>query len=385
MTAASPEPATVRQLSGCDPEGRNILAVLSKATYRINADGRISPAAQQLPLNEGIVRNRELRLLQSDTDLYPHKPATDVVLKGHAYSGGKPRPTFKVSLRVAQNHKVIQVMGDRTCRLSDTGHPRFSTAEPVEKIPLRYDHAYGGEDKAAADRHGDRYAELQRHFPPELASAQPRYYAYPRNPAGRGYLLEVTPAALESLKLPNLEDPLDLLTPDRLAAGTVDRWPEMPVPQGMDWVSLSWFPRVAYCGFVPPHAAPARPIGEVRQGFVPPDILTVKPLAEKFDLRAASGASLGLQFPYLKGGEEIELINLHPTVPRLVFRLPTQRPKIWTDGRKGKLNETQPVIHTVLIEPDENRLSIVWRGSAPALRPYMEDELKQMPFRVTWA
>ena len=37
----------------------------------------------------------------------------------------------------------------------------------------------------------------------------------------------------------------------------------------------------------------------------------------------------------------------------------------------GKLNETRPVIHTVLSEPDESRLSLVWRGSAVALRPYI--------------
>ena len=130
---------------------------------------------------------------------------------------------------------------------------------------------------------------------------------------------------------------------------------------------------------------PSRPITEVERGHAPADILSAKPLTEKFDVRAANGASLGLQVPYVKGGEEVELLNLHPTRPRLTLRLPTQRPKIWTDGRKGKLNETRPVIHTVLIEPDADRVSVVWRGSAPALRPYMDAELKEMPFRVTWA
>jgi hypothetical protein len=108
-------------------------------------------------------------------------------------------------------------------------------------------------------------------------------------------------------------------------------------------------------------------------------------LPKKFDFRAANGASLGLQLPYLKGGEDIELINLHAEAPRLSFPLPRQRPNIWTDGRDGKLNQTEPVIHTLLIEPDEQRLSVVWRGSAPALRAYLPDELERMPFRVTWS
>jgi hypothetical protein len=38
----------------------------------------------------------------------------------------------------------------------------------------------------------------------------------------------------------------------------------------------------------------------------------------------------------------------------------------------------------VEIEPDEGRMSIVWRGAAPALRQYMPDELAKMPFRVEW-
>jgi hypothetical protein len=40
------------------------------------------------------------------------------------------------------------------------------------------------------------------------------------------------------------------------------------------------------------------------------------------------------------------------------------------------------VIHTLLIEPDERRLSIVWRGSCAALRPYAREELESMPFWV---
>ncbi|HVT09943.1 MAG TPA: DUF2169 domain-containing protein [Polyangia bacterium] len=382
MSENSPT-STARQMSGRDPEGRNILAVLAKATFRLIPNGRVVLADEQLPLNEAIVRDRERRLLQTDTDLYPHKGATDVVLKGHAYAD-RPVPSFKVSLRVSQAYKSIQVTGDRTCHLSTTGRLVFSPPAPVEKVPLRYDHAYGGEDKAAAAKYGDPYAELARSLPPELAGVQPRHYSYPRNPAGRGYLLEATPAALESLKLPNLEDPLELLSPERLAVGSVDRWPEQPLPQAMDWVSLSWFPRVAFCGFVPAHAPPAKPIAEVQRGHAPADILTAKAVAQKFSPRAANGASLGLQLPYLKGGEEIELLNLHPMAPRLTLRLPTQRPRIWTDGRNGKLKETEPVIHTVLLEPDESRLSVLWRGSAPALRPYMDDELTKMPFRVSW-
>jgi hypothetical protein len=51
---------------------------------------------------------------------------------------------------------------------------------------------------------------------------------------------------------------------------------------------------------------------------------------------------------------------------------------------QGKLNKTKPVIHTVVFEPDHMRVSVVWRGSAPALRPYMPEELAKMPLKVEW-
>jgi hypothetical protein len=56
-----------------------------------------------------------------------------------------------------------------------------------------------------------------------------------------------------------------------------------------------------------------------------------------------------------------------------------------TDGRKGKLNPTEPVIHSVVLGPDDNTVTILWRGSAPALRPYFNQELDTMPFRARWA
>ena len=46
------------------------------------------------------------------------------------------------------------------------------------------------------------------------------------------------------------------------------------------------------------------------------------------------------------------------------------------------MNPTEPRLHTVLIEPDLERVTLVWCGSAPALRPYLPDELARMPLRV---
>jgi hypothetical protein len=376
-------PSVARQMCGTDPSGANILAVLVKATYAFLPDGRVFPSQEQVPLVDALQRDPEAPgVLADDTDLYPHKLATDVVLKGHAYAPGH-RTGFRAALRVNAVRKQIDVVGDRRCTLRH-GRILFSSPEPVTKVPLRYDRAYGGEDAAATAKHGNPFEELARYLGPELATIRPSFWAYPRNPAGRGFLVEPTPEAVEQVLLPNLEDPLDPLTPERLACGSLERWPGMPLPQAMGWVNLGWFPRLAYFGFVPEHAPLDQPLAEVARGHAPADILVDKPLTEKFDFRCANGGSLGLQLPYLVGGEEIELTHLHPQAGRVVFRLPTARPQLWTDGRDGKLSETKPVIHSVIIEPDAGRFSIVWRGSAPARRPYQPQELATMPFLVRW-
>jgi hypothetical protein len=209
-------------------------------------------------------------------------------------------------------------------------------------------------------------------------------YVYPRNPSGAGFLIEATPEAVETLRLPQLEDPEDLLTPDHLASGSTGRWPLMPLPQGFDWVDPGSFPRSAYWGILPPYDALEKPIAEVARGYAPADLMKEGPVLEKFSFRVANGAPLGLQLPYLRGDEECLLVNLHPRHPQFAFRLPGFRPKLSTDGRNGKLKKTDVVLHTVVIEPDESRISMVWRGSAPALRPYLPQELETMPFGVDW-
>jgi hypothetical protein len=159
----------------------------------------------------------------------------------------------------------------------------------------------------------------------------------------------------------------------------------MPIPHAFDWDDPGTFPRLAYAGFVHDHEALAEPVAEVRRGYAPPDIMAAKPIEEKASARFTNGASLGLQMPHLRGGEDCLLGGIHPRFPVWTFRLPNDQPTIETDGRNGKMNKTRPVVHTVDIEPDLSRFSIVWRGSAASLRPYGTEELKKMPFLVRWS
>jgi len=371
------------QLSAVDQDGQPILSVLCKRTYSVTADGRVSLAPEQLPL----VLDFELdpdnpRRLHRDFDLYPIKVLTDVVVRGHAYGTGQR--SFIATVRVDSWEKRVAVFGDRRCHLGATGHLVFSPPEPIGRIPLRYDRAYGGIDQVAEETRGNPFAALGRHLGPAADSGLSSPFLYPRNHAGVGYLMEVTRPAVERLVLPNLEDPLDLLSPEHLAVGSPERWPSMPIPHAFDWVDPGTFPRLAYLGVVHDHQPLTVPIAEVARGFAPADLLVEKPIAMQANVRFGNGASHGLQLPHLKGGEPCMLGGVHPQVPVWTFRLPRERPEIKTDGRDGTMKSTKPVMHTVEIEPDQHRLSIVWRGSARARRPYLPEELQQMPLFVGW-
>jgi len=83
----------------------------------------------------------------------------------------------------------------------------------------------------------------------DLDAASP--YLYPRNPCGRGYLVEATPEGFAGLRLPQLEDPGDPLTAARLADSSIARWQRLPLPWSTGWVNYSWYPRIAFLGVVP--------------------------------------------------------------------------------------------------------------------------------------
>jgi hypothetical protein len=370
-------------MSGFGPDNRAILSVLAKRTYRVQSDGRCTLADEQLPLvAEATCDPDNPAVYAQDIDLFPYKPLTDVVVKGHA-TCIPARPRFDAVVEVGHAKKAVAVIGDRMAALAGS-EIVFSPPAPAERVPLRYDRAYGGTDMAALEKYGDPFAEIQPYLTPEIAIPAAEFYTYPRNPCGRGYIFEATIEAVNRLVLPNLEDPQDLLSPQRLLVGQPGLWPHMPIPHGFDWLDPASFPRVAYLGLPPNHDPLEGPLLEAARGWAPEDLLQPGPLVEKFNYRLANGASLGLQLPYLRGNEEVRLTHIHPKSRQAVIGLPGERPRIWIDGRKAGLSETDPVLHTVLIEADEGRVSVVWRGSATALRQYSPEELETMPLKVEW-
>ncbi|WAS90425.1 DUF2169 family type VI secretion system accessory protein [Nannocystis punicea] len=375
---------TVQQVSDILPSGEPMLAVLAKRTYDVGADGGCTLADEQTPLFAAPLDDGDVPgLLAADTDLHPYKPRTDVVLLGHAYGRQRAR-RLDVLVRVDGREHRIAVVGQRTCSIGQ-GRIRFSDPRPIDKVPLSYVFAYGGRDHGAEARHGNplrspEWSKALGGVDPDLASP----FLYPRNPVGRGYLLELDPAADDEFELPQLEDPTDLLTPERLVCDWLDNWHRMPLPHAGGWTQYDWYPRVAFSGLVPLVESFDEPPLEVERGLVP-ELLADGTGRTDLDFRyeITCGAPLGLQLPHLRGGEPVELHGVHPTRGRWLFTTPPP-PRLHTDGRDGRLNLTEPVLHTMLLEPDTDRVTLVWRGCAPAKRPYAPQELESMPLRVDW-
>lgn len=340
-----------------------LLSVLAKRSYRLDKNERwiYDPAASLFDVDPLFYADTG-ELMAADYELYPIKPFTDVIVKGHARARNKEKALQAIVEVSGFAPKKIQVFGNRKAYLNQSGQIKFTEPEPIDKIPLRYDFAYGGIDAIMEENMPPTPAEIKNKMPDvdwDYASA----YRYPRNTSGKGYVIEKNERIFENLELPNLEDPNFLLNGGNLVLEDAYNWLNQPIPMATDWVNITWFPRIGYFGILPVFEAKKLKgmLPELAYHLAEPDILHDKPMELKWNQRACNGASLGLQFPHLDSREQIRLVNIHPNSPDYTVKLPTDRPRIWIDGRKGKLLETKPVIHSVVYEPDEAKMTLIWR------------------------
>ena len=66
----------------------------------------------------------------------------------------------------------------------------------------------------------------------------------------------------------------------------------------------------------------------------------------------------------LKPGSPVEFVNLHARVPQFRFTLPKAVPRMAYQLPGASPSELSPVIQTVLLEPDQERVTLVWVGQA---------------------
>ena len=306
-----------------DPDGVDTLHVLVKGTFTLFP--RVAVAPEQLPpvLEDKFWGDPETSSLKIASEAHLGKPSTDVVLIGQAWSPtGGPVPEMLVALTVAERRKVVRVSGDRTWKGRSPG---FSRPEPFESMPLLYERAFGG-----------------RHTLPDGQVVA----AEEQNPVGTGFAGKRQPAEMAGHKLPNLEDPRFPL----------ERIGDRPAPACFGFVAASWLPRRGFAGTYDEAWA------KKRAPYLPRD----------FDRRFFNAASPDLVFPrFLAGGEPVEVNGASRHGP-LRFSLPTARPEAAV--RIAGQSQAPPLrLETVLIEPEEDRLCLTWRGHGRVRQEGVED------------
>lgn len=296
-----------------DRNGAEIWLVAVKCTFDIKADGTTEVAQEQPPvvmapeyINPAEPAKSSLKY---DMDLVRTKTTTDVIVLGHAYApNGEPATEVDIGVRVGPVIKRLHVTGDRTWQGRAASRP-----EPFVKMPLIYERGYGG-------------------FDPESHDTQSPQWDV-RNPLGTGYAL--TASRIDGMKLPNIE------YPDQL----IRRWDDRPTPAGLGPIFSHWQPRAALAGTYDDAWQQQRfPL-----------------LPEDFDDRFYQCAPVDQQAPqFLKGGEPVTLVNLTPQ-GQLRFELPRVFLGFETFFYTGdRQMHERPKLHTVIIEPDFPRVSLVW-------------------------
>ncbi|MCB9496904.1 MAG: DUF2169 domain-containing protein [Fibrobacteria bacterium] len=308
---------------GTGPEGRSVLSVLGKRTYRLLPEGGTevdedSPIELHLERKLSGLEDPDRDPVVRESDLVAWKPLIDVVVHGPACSpSGKIARFFDAGISISGRSRMVRVFGDRKIDLS-SGRIRFSDPIPFETMPLHWGLAYGGTAPSAPG--GLRLV-------------------YPRNPVGRGFLVATPLELLHGLALPNLENPAQPLQPDAVVLKRYDLWKRMPVPLALGWTSPHFSDRVV--------EGPVPASGRIP---LPPPT----PNAAPSFLRLAS----------LSAGETITLVHMDASNPAWEFTVPDDAPRAFLDLGQGAM-ALETTLQTVEIHPATRQFTMLWRGMHP--------------------
>ncbi|CAN98202.1 hypothetical protein predicted by Glimmer/Critica [Sorangium cellulosum So ce56] len=348
--------------------------VLVKKTFTI-AGRRCMPAPPRPLLNDP----RDERLaprLPARVEFWPSKAATDFVVRGAAYApSGRPAAQMLVEAAIGATSKRIAVFGRREIRWTAAGRPVIDDPEPFTVMPVIWELAYGGTDTRVELRGEVSLSQIA------LASMGADHPGtYPRNPLGKGYLVD--PAPLHGAEMPNLEDPLDRLTPERLVTGDPALWYRQPLPACFDFVPPLAFPR--HLGFGPSvepwfPAPDDERLPEVRLGVLPAGYRAAR--EPGVSRRLFQEAPQGFVLDAVRGDEVVRVDGMHAERPSVEFTLPGSPSIEFT--LEGRRVPAAPRTHTIVVEPAVERVSIVYGATVDLPRTFIPGIHKYIPIAVT--
>jgi len=300
-----------------DPDGIDTIYAVVKGTFALDAPldaaGEPPLAAEQVPvtLEPAYWGDPAASSFKAASDMYLLKPATDVLLVGHAHApNGQPTTWMDVGLAVGPVRKTVRVFGDRVWLHDAVWAP--SAPQPFTRMPLVWERAFGGRDEVDGVPYEER-----------------------RNPVGAGFRAAEGPGPQVGMPLPNLEDPADPMTSWK--AGT---------PACFAPICAHWMPRRQWAGTYDARWE------QSRAPYLPTDFDP-----RFFQLAPADQIATG----YLVGGEPVELRGVSPWGP-VRFALPRVSVDL-TFVVDGAEQPRPTALDTVLIDTDTARLLLVWRAA----------------------
>jgi hypothetical protein len=298
-----------------DRDGAEVWLVAVKATFDIKPDGSTEVAQDQPP----VLRVPEYHgepgksSIRYEADLVLTKKTSDIIVVGQAHAPHEQAVTeLDVGFRVGTLQKVLRVLGERQWGMHGPTKPA-----PFTKMPLVYERAFGGVD---------------------TKSGRPEQDWDWRNPVGCGFA--VKKMHLEGVPVPNVEYREHLIR----------SWDDRPAPASFGAICSHWQPRASFAGTYDERWMKSR------QPLLPED----------FDERFFQCAPADQQTQqFLTGGEPVTLLNLSPegnlrfALPKLYLGFETR----FYDG-SGETHKLRK-LHSVILEPDFPRVSLVWHSALP--------------------
>jgi hypothetical protein len=414
MEFANTTSAGALHFDSVDQFGALFHIVIVRQRFMVTPDGLLAAAVQP------VIRDTDARfpdgpagLVYQESDLCPYKPRCDVIVNGIAYAfAGVAVQRVQVRLRVDAAHapaspstsvstplldKTVVITGERrivrrpaaaraaaslvrAVTLGMVRVPEWTVTPPASFVtcPVRYDYAYGGENRIAASAQ-DRDAQVRLVGPnnclsPEQAARHPdagadggtvplAHSVFDANPAGRGYATAwyLRGTGISLLAGPRTEYP-DQPFGDQEFLTTLDDKTRMR-PAGLGVVGRAWQPRRELLGVMPEKS-------DWKEDEFPK-------LPAEFDHGYWNHAPTDQQCPHLSGDEIVTLTNLsrlgapntesvpgEGTVQR--FQLPGLAYYLALGDAHGRVAVKPCLLDTVYIDPEALTVDLVWRSAISA-------------------
>jgi hypothetical protein len=299
-----------------------------KGTYSLPRNGeQANLAKEQLPLVAADTFTGEPGYSAPlyESDYAPVKPFCDVIVNGSAYSpNGQAVREVEVGIKVGRVAKAFRVIGDRVWE-AGMGGIGASFAKPFVRKAIDYNVAFGGTDRHSKD--------------------ESEHDAFMANPSGTGYRSGLTSGPIDGTPMPNTEERKN---PVKSPIGNYRPMSFGPIARG-------WQSRARFAGTYDDAWL------ENTFPFLPVD----------FDDRYFQCAPEDQQTDYLRGGEEVTLVNLTPD-GRRVFQVPRWEMPVVFFRQDGEHVLAEPVVDTLYMEPDNERFVLLWRTHIPLRRNMFE-------------